>query len=136
MTRAIATIVALAASCGSATEDEHMWMTVNDHRFSVSLADNSTAKALTALLPLSLEMAELNRNEKFATLPSSLPTQASAPGTIRAGDVMLYGADTLVVFYAAFESSYAYTRIGRVDDAEALAASLGRGVVRVQFSTR
>lgn len=136
MSRVFASIVAMAASCGSAAEDNRMWMTVGDRRFSVTLSNNQTAQALSALLPITLEMEELNRNEKYATLPSALPTRASAPGTIRAGDVMLYGADTLVVFYATFESSYSYTRIGRVDDVEALATSLGRSGVRVQFSTR
>ena len=136
MSRVLASIVALTASCGSASEETHMWMTVGDRRFSVSLANNPTAQALSALLPITLPMAELNGNEKYATLPRALPTRPSAPGTIRAGDVMLYGTDTLVVFYATFESSYSYTRIGRVDDVDALATSLGRGGVRVQFSSR
>ena len=43
-------------------------------------------------------MSELNGNEKHADLPKPLPAKANRPGTIRNGDLMLYGADTLVVF--------------------------------------
>jgi hypothetical protein len=47
---------------------------------------------------------------------------------------MLYGADTLVVFYSTFDSSYSYTRLGRVNDPAGLAQALGRRGVRVVFS--
>ena len=79
-------------------------------------------------------MAELNGNEKHADLPRALPTNASRPGTIRNGDLMLYGSNTLVVFYLTFDSSYSYTRLGRVDDPADLAQTLGRRSVRIVFS--
>ena len=79
-------------------------------------------------------MGDLNGNEKYASLPKRLPTDASRPGTIRTGDLMLYGADTLVVFYLTFDSPYAYTRLGRVDDPTDLTETLGRGNVRIVFS--
>ena len=79
-------------------------------------------------------MSELNGNEKHADLPKPLPANASRPGTIRNGDLMLYGADTLVVFYLTFQSSYSYTSLGRVDDASDLPQTLGRRGVRVLFS--
>lgn len=47
---------------------------------------------------------------------------------------MLYGTNTLVVFYLTFNSSYSYTRIGRVDDPADLPRALGRRGVRVVFS--
>lgn len=111
-----------------------MWMTVGEHRFAITLTDNAAARAFAAQLPLTLDMAELNGNEKHAALPKALPTNASRPGTIRNGDLMLYGPDTLVIFYLAFESSYSYTRLGRVDDPAGLAQALGRRGVRVIFS--
>jgi hypothetical protein len=79
-------------------------------------------------------MDELNGNEKKADLLKALPVNASRPGTIRNGDIMLYGSNTLVVFYLTFESSYAYTRLGRVTDPAGLAQALGRQGVRVVFS--
>jgi hypothetical protein len=111
-----------------------MWMTVGERRFAVTLADNAAASALAAQLPLTLDMSELNGNEKHARLPKALPAHASRPGTIHGGDIMLYGTDTLVVFYLSFDSSYSYTRLGRVREPAKLAEALGRGGVRVMFS--
>ena len=111
-----------------------MWMTVGDRRFAITLADNAAARALAAQLPLTLDMSELNGNEKYADLREELPASASRPGTIRNGDLMLYGTKTVVVFYETFDSSYAYTRLGRVDDAADLPRALGRGRVRVVFT--
>ena len=111
-----------------------MWMTVGEHRFAITLTDNPAARAFAAQLPMTLDMADLNGNEKHAELPKALPADASRPGTIRSGDLMLYGSDTLVVFYLTFDSSYSYTRLGRVDDPAGLAQALGRRTVRVVFS--
>lgn len=111
-----------------------MWMTVGERRFAITLADNEAARAFAALLPLTLDMPDLNGNEKHVRLPKALPTNASRPGTIRTGDLMLWGSDTLVVFYLTFESSYSYTRLGRIDDPASLAQTLGPSSVRVVFS--
>ena len=115
-------------------EVSRMWMTVGERRFTITLADNAAARAFAAQLPLTLDMSELNGNEKHADLPKPLPANASRPGTIRNGDLMLYGADTLVVFYLTFQSSYSYTRLGRVDDPSDLPQALGPRGVRVLFS--
>jgi hypothetical protein len=110
-----------------------MWMTVGERRFAIRLAENAAARAFAAQLPLTLDMEELNGNEKHAQLPRALPAPASRPGTIRNGDLMLYGTTTLVVFYEAFNSPYSYTRLGRVDDPAGLPQALGRRGVRVVF---
>lgn len=78
-------------------------------------------------------MRELNGNEKYFYLPDALPADPVRPGSIRAGDLMLYGSDCLVLFYEDFESSYRYTRLGRIDDPAGLAAALGEGDVTVRF---
>src|SRR4051794_28344526 len=102
---------------GARPEEARMWMTVGERRFAITLADNAAARAFAAELPLTLDMIELNGNEKYADLREALPADAGRPGTIQNGDLMLYGTRTLVVFYATFNSSYSYTRLGRVDDA-------------------
>ena len=111
-----------------------MWMTVGERRFAITLTASAAASALTAQLPLTLDLSELNGNEKHASLPNALPANASRPGTIRIGDLMLYGTDTLVVFYATFHSSYSYTPLGRVNDPAGLPQALGRRGVRVVLS--
>lgn len=111
-----------------------MWMTVGKQRFVVTLEDNPTARAFVQLLPATFDMTELNGNEKYARLPRSLPTKAVRPGTIRTGDVLLYGNDTLVVFYETFRSSYSYSRIGRIAETAGLAEALGSGHQRVAFT--
>ncbi|WP_372378072.1 cyclophilin-like fold protein [Vibrio natriegens] len=115
-------------------EETRMWMTVGERRFAITLANSEAARVFTAMLPLSIDMADLHNNEKYAELPSALPTSASRPGTIRKGDLMLYGSKTLVIFYMTFSSSYSYTRIGYVDDPDELSKALGRRSVRVMFS--
>ena len=115
-------------------KESRMWMTVGERRFAITLTDNAAARAFVAQLPLALDMSELNGNEKHADLPKALPANASRPGTIRNGDLMLYGTDTLVVFYSTFNSPYSYTRLGRVDDPSGLAQALGTRGIRVVFS--
>ncbi len=98
-----------------------------------TLQDNETTSAFKEMLPLTLTMGDLHANEKYADLPRALPTSASNPGMIHAGDVMLYGSRTLVLFYETFSASYSYTRIGKVDDVSGLTAALGSGAVTVRF---
>ncbi len=101
--------------------------------FTATLYENATAEAFKTRLPITVNMVELNDNEKYADLPSSLPTNASNPGTIQAGDLMLYGSSTLVLFYKSFSTSYNYTKLGRIDDITGLTAALGSGNVKVTF---
>ena len=116
------------------SEESRMWMTVGERRFAITLADTKAARAFAAMLPLTLDMEELNGNEKKKDLPNALPTDTHRPGTIHNGDLLLWGSRTVVIFYLTFDSSYAYTRLGRVDDPTGLAQALGRRDVRVVFS--
>ena len=101
--------------------------------FMATLEDNATATAFKALLPLNIHMTELNGNEKYFNLSSNLPINASNPSTIQKGDLMMYGANTVVLFYKTFSTSYSYTKLGHVDDSEELDAALGSGGVTVTF---
>jgi hypothetical protein len=111
-----------------------IWMAVGERRFAITLADSQAARAFVTQLPLTLDMPDLNGNEKHVKLPKALPVNATRPGKIRNGDLMLWGEDTLVVFYLTFDSPYSYTRLGRIEDAAALPQVLGRGQVRVTFA--
>lgn len=109
-------------------------ISVSGKVFSAELADSETGRAFAAMLPLTLRMSELNGNEKYHYLEEDLPAAASRPGRIEAGDLMLYGRDCVVLFYESFSTSYSYTRIGRIADAEGLAEALGTGSAEVVFS--
>ncbi len=49
---------------------------------------------------------------------------------------MLYGSGCLVFFYKNFQTSYQYTRIGRITDTEGFASALGKGNVQVIIRAR
>ena len=106
---------------------------IGSKTFTATLADSETGEAFATLLPLSVTMNELNGNEKYHYLSSSLPTDAYQPGTIHAGDLMLYGNNCVVLFYETFNTSYSYTRIGAIDNPSGLAEALGVGNVSVRF---
>lgn len=114
---------------------EEMKINVNigNHTFAATIADTETGRAFYNMLPLTLNMTELNGNEKYCYLDTSLPTASYRPGTINAGDIMLYGSTCVVLFYETFSSGYNYTRIGAVGNPSGLAQALGSGNVTVTF---
>ena len=123
----------MSANNGSAASDV-LRLTIGSSVFTASLLDNPTTSAFQHLLPLNLQMSELNGNEKHSDLPISLPTSATNPGSIRVGDLMLYGSRTLVLWYEDYSSSFTYTRIGTIDNPEGLGAAVGSGTVEDGFA--
>lgn len=110
-----------------------MKITIGSRSFTATLYDNPTVAALKAMLPLTLDMSELNGNEKYFHFSTNLPTDASNPGTIRAGDLVLWQANSLVLFYKTFPTSYRYTKLGRIENLSELSSAVGSGNVKVRF---
>lgn len=106
-------------------------ITVNSQTFIVTLLDTNSAKAFKELLPMTINMTELNGNEKYYDLTTKLPVKSSNPGTIHNGDLMIYGSNTLVLFYKTFSTSYSYTKVGSIDDPTGLEEALGTGNVSI-----
>lgn len=102
--------------------------------FSATLCDSKAAQAFAALLPLTVDMSELNGNEKYFYLQSSLPTASVRPSDIHEGDLMLFGDNCLVLFYKSFSTSYSYTPLGCIDDPAGLSDALGNGSATVTFT--
>jgi hypothetical protein len=111
------------------TKSSTIKLRVNENTFDVSLFSNETTRRLRSLLPLTIKMKDLHSNEKFFDLPEALPTDAINPKKIKVGDFMLYGSNTLVIFYKSFQTTYSYTKLGQVNDASKLEAALGSGDV-------
>lgn len=106
-------------------------LTVKDKTFHAELDHNATTQKLLENLPLTLPMSDLHHNEKYYTFDKSFPSQQEAVQTIQSGDLMLYGSDTLVLFYESFSTPYTYTRLGRLLDHIDLRETLGSGDVTV-----
>lgn len=108
-------------------------ITIGNDTFKALLVDNETTSALIQMLPLSLEMNELNGNEKYFHFSTNLPTQSFNPKTIHSGDLVLWGSNSFVLFYQTFSTSYAYTKLGHIEDTTNLAQALGKGTVKVKL---
>ena len=106
---------------------------VNNIEYEVVLEDNDTVKDLIKLLPLNINMNELNGNEKYYYLESIVSSNPNKVEKINIGDIMLYGNDCIVIFYESFNTSYSYTRIGKIVDSNNLKENLGSGNENVVF---
>ncbi len=115
------------------TMNEQIRIIIGNASFTATLEDNTTARAFRASLPITVNMTEQAGNEKFYYLPTALPTSTVTPGTIFAGDLMLWGNSCLVLFYETFSSPYSYTRIGKIDKPSGLSAAVGDRNITVTF---
>ncbi|MES2520855.1 MAG: cyclophilin-like fold protein [Bacteroidota bacterium] len=120
-------------STNTNTNITKMKITIGANIFTATFDENATSMAFKAKLPMTINMTELNGNEKFFDLAFNLPTNASNLETIQNGDLMMYGSNTLVLFYKTFSTSYNYTRVGRIENPTGLATALGPGNITVTF---
>jgi hypothetical protein len=117
----------------SITDSMKLKITTGTNTFTATLYSNATVAVFKSRLPMTINMRELNGNEKYFDLPNNLPANASNPGTIQTGDLMLYGSNTVVLFYKSFSTPYSYTRLGRIDNISGLTAALGSGNITATF---
>lgn len=108
-------------------------LTINNKTFSATLENNVTTRELISMFPMTLNMSELNSNEKYNYLDTDLTPNSSRQSRINAGDIKLYGSNCLVVFYESFNTSYSYTNLGTVDDVDSFVSELGNGSVTITF---
>ena len=137
---AIAFATLLATSCGkqeahAQSTSQNMTeisITIGGKTFAAEIEDTETGRAFVSRLPMTLDMSELNGNEKYYYMSEPLPTNAKHYGTIEAGDLMLYGNTCVVLFYGK-AGGYSYTRLGKLKQTDGLVSAVGRGSVSVTF---
>ena len=115
-------------------ETETMTITINagGKIFTAQIEDSETGKAFVAKLPLTLDMSELNGNEKYC-YGVELPRADKRYDSIATGDLMLYSGNCVVLFYGS-AGGYSYTRIGKLTGTDGLKEALGSGSIRVTFA--
>ncbi len=106
-------------------------ITAGGKTFAADIEDSETGKAFWGKLPMTLQMSELNGNEKYC-YGVTLPRNDKHYGSIAAGDLMLYSGDCVVLFYGT-AGGYSYTRIGKIADVSGLASALGKSSIMVKF---
>lgn len=113
--------------------DGKIKISVGEKVFSATLFQSPAAEEFFSLLPLEMDMEELNGNEKYFYMDTSLPRDASCPGSVREGDIMLYGDSCIVIFYEGRPTTYSYTQLGRIEDPRGLEEVLGAENVTVKI---
>ncbi|AXQ78472.1 hypothetical protein DDV21_004960 [Streptococcus chenjunshii] len=108
-------------------------ITVNRQPFQMDLADNKTAAAFAGLLPLELDMQDVNGNEKFYLLTDSLPQDPRPCRQITAGSLLLYQTNELTFFYDETASSFKFSEIGSVNDIKGFSQAMSGRAVTVSF---
>lgn len=112
----------------------HYILKVNGKEFAFSLNQNQTSEAFKSLLPLTLNMSELNGNEKYCYLDSSIRhDEPSHPNEIYEGDLMLFGDNCVVLFYKSFNTSYSYVRLGALTDSSLFSDAVGDSDITAEF---
>lgn len=108
-----------------------LFIRIDDQEFSVTLQQNKTVDAFIKQLPMTITMDDLHGNEKYYYMNQSLPTQSQPVSSIKAGDLMLFGNNCLVLFYQSFQTSYSYTYLGHIEDVDAFMNKINDGSIRL-----
>lgn len=116
------------------SQNQKISIGVGSKNFEAELYDNPATMELLERLPMTITMGELNGNEKYYYMNKGLPQLTETVSRIHTGDLMLYGSDCLVLFYKDFDTSYSYTRLGKISDPAGLMEALGHGSVKIKFS--
>lgn len=110
---------------------------IQGQTFNITLEENKTATAFIDMLPMTINMTDVNRNEKYYVLPETIRKEASEKvGTIHKGDLMCYGDAGLVLFYESFSTPYSYVPIGHMSDITGFVKALGTGEASVTLSLK
>lgn len=107
---------------------------VNGKSFTAKLNGSEASKKLKSMLPMTINMSELNGNEKYHYFDTDFSGIEKTFSTIHAGDLMVFGGDCLVLFYDEIKNSpYEYIKLGSLTSTKGLKSALGNNSVKVEF---
>lgn len=99
---------------------ETLFLLIGGTEVSVEWENNESVKALAGLAAagsITVQMSRYGGFEQVGPLGTSLPRNDVMTDT-EAGDIVLYSGDQIVIFYGS--NSWAYTRLGRITDKNAV----------------
>ena len=116
-------------------EVTEMRVLIDGKEVSVEWEDNESVDALRELASsdgLEVNMSMYGGFEQVGSIGQSIPRNDEQT-TTKAGDIVLYSGNQVVVFYGS--NSWAYTRLGRITEKteQELAEMLGNGDVVLRF---
>ena len=114
-------------------DDMNLKLLINETEIPVLWEDNDSVKALYEFLAdsyLNIDMRMYGGFEQVGSIGLKLPTDDHNM-TTKAGDIVLYNGDQIVIFYGS--NSWPYTKLGQVEnvDADYMKQLLGNGDVTV-----
>ncbi|MCH5193741.1 MAG: hypothetical protein J1F11_07250 [Oscillospiraceae bacterium] len=131
----VTTTVTETETTQTEAEVKELKISIGGTEYTAHFYDTKAAEEFKAMLPLTLNMSELNGNEKYIYMDGDLTTASEKVGSIKKGELMLYGSSCVVLFYDSFSTPYSYTRLGYIDDPSGLEKAVGSGSVTVEFYT-
>jgi len=93
---------------------------INNYKFRTTLEDNETANKFIKLLPLKIEMNQLNKKELYYYLRKKLPINNISSKRIDNGTLYLSKDNCLVLAYDTYSTKEEYTPIAKIDSPEDL----------------
>lgn len=107
---------------------------IGSYTFTATLEENDAVRELVEMMkknPVVISMDDYSGFEKVGSLGRRL-TASNKQTTTKAGDIVLYNGNNIVMFYGS--NSWSYTRIGKIDDLTDWKKALGSGSITAEFS--
>lgn len=114
--------------------DMKMNVQIGNYNFMATLEENKAVEELVDMMiegPITISMSDYSGFEKVGSLGRSL-TRNDSQTTTKAGDIVLYNGNNIVMFYGS--NSWSYTRIGKIDDLSDWETALGSGSITAVFT--
>ncbi len=129
-------ILFLSNQEGEVMEEQKIKLSINNHKLTATLNNNSSTRALIEELkkgPITVNMSDYANMEKVGSLGVSLPRNDEEI-TTKAGDLILYQGNNFVIYYDT--NNWSLTRLGKIDNisSKELKNILGNGSVTVVLS--